>query len=490
MEIVSMNTKAMFKKALHPISGPYRSYLTNKQTRIFQEWHRNYKKSEESLTQHRNESHKFAHKPLISLIVPTYNTPRKFFIELLDSVKSQTYDNWELIFVDDASPDISTREMIQEAAKSESRIKSVFLETNHHIADATNKGVEVAHGEYVGLLDHDDLLDPDALFQVVKCINNHPDVNYIYTDEAKIDEKKIPYQPFLKPDWNAEFLRSINYITHFSVIRASVYRSSGGENSKYNGTQDWELCLRITRSLTPAEIQHIPEILYYWRVHRNSTAHEINAKPYIIDAQKKALESDIVARGIDIETIQDPNNPVYWQTIYPYSTMREVVVLVESSNIKVSIDYPRYKVKLLSDIQSNKLIKENNKAVIIVARRNLFVTKKDIQILIGEVARSDIGVVVPFEPNKKIVFSNTRSILQNEVVNFIQSLSSRSFTHHVYCRTRYSLPYILEANIYGIAAEKLSTLTDINFLDVKKLSQSVSQPGVNSVYNPYIKMVK
>lgn len=271
-------------------------------------------------------------KPLISIIVPTYNTNPVFLRDCLDSVMAQVYENWELIIVDDASPDAKTRDIITSYAKHDKRIRYKFLMTNQHIAKATNVGINIAKGEFIGLLDHDDLLWPNALYEVVKAINDKHDVDFIYTDEDKIGEDRFDhFGPLFKPDWNPDFLHSVNYITHFSVIRTSLLKKIGGEKEDYNGAQDWDLIMRVTNETKM--IHHIPKILYSWRVHDDSTAKSIDAKPYVVNAQKRVLEDDLRRKGYSGATvIRDKKHKGYWRIDYGLKNKPKVSIIIPSKN--------------------------------------------------------------------------------------------------------------------------------------------------------------
>lgn len=251
-----------------------------------------------------------SYKPLISVIVPTYNTDPEYFGAMVRSVISQTYDNWELILVDDFSPNSQTRELIRAAAKKDLRIRYKFLKSNHRIAAATNEGIKMARGEFVSLFDHDDILWPSALCEIAKALNVNKELNLIYTDEDKIMDGKHT-DPLIKPDWNDELLRNANYITHFTTIRKSVLDKFGYEDSVYDGAQDWELFLRITRRVDPATIYHIAKVLYSWRIHDDSTAKSLSAKPYVIRAQQKALVDDLLARGYELTNFTVLQHPKY-----------------------------------------------------------------------------------------------------------------------------------------------------------------------------------
>lgn len=235
--------------------------------------------------------------PLISIVVPVYNTNHGFLRTMIESVKKQRYSNWELLLVDDDSLDEDVRTIIEEYSKKDKRIKYKFLTKNHHIAGATNIGFDSAKGEYIGLLDHDDVLYKNALIEIVKIINQNPEVKFIYTDEDKVIGKKRT-QPFFKPSWNLSLLHCVNYITHFSVIKKETLDKVGYEDGDYNGAQDWELFLRVGRNVSDEEIVHIPLILYGWRMHSLSTSVKMDVKPYVLDAQIKAVEQDLKLRGL------------------------------------------------------------------------------------------------------------------------------------------------------------------------------------------------
>jgi len=238
----------------------------------------------------------FKLQPTISIIVPTYNTKIRFLEACLDSVINQSYPNWELCIADDASPDAAVVQKIKQYAARDKRIKLVERKQNGHISLASNSAIKIASGAYLALLDHDDVLWPNALYEIVKVINADPETDFIYTDEDKIDEAgKLHSYPFFKPDWSPEFLESCNYITHFSCIRKTVVEQVGGFRKGYEGAQDWDLFIRVSEAT--GKVRHIPKVLYSWRVHAASTAQDTDAKPYVYDAQKKLLQDHVARIG-------------------------------------------------------------------------------------------------------------------------------------------------------------------------------------------------
>jgi GT2 family glycosyltransferase len=274
----------------------------------------------------------YKYQPLISVVVPTYNTNIEFLCDCIDSVLGQVYENWELCVVDDASTDAKVRDVIKQYAAHDPRIKYKFLNKNRHIAGATNEAIKLATGEFISLFDHDDLLWPNALFEVTKALNINKSLDFIYTDEDKITENRFEHLgPFFKPDWNPDFLHSVNYITHFTTIRKSLINEVGGFKKEYNGAQDWELFLRATRSTD--KIHHIPKILYSWRIHDDSTAKSTDAKPYVIAAQRKALRDDLSAKGYtDAGVERDKNHPGYWNVVYALKGSPLISIIIPSKN--------------------------------------------------------------------------------------------------------------------------------------------------------------
>jgi glycosyltransferase involved in cell wall biosynthesis len=275
---------------------------------------------------------KLTYRPLISVLVPTYSPKQQFLRDCIESVQAQIYENWELCIVDDASPDEETRKIIEEYAEQDKRIKYKFLKTNQHIAKATNAAIEMAVGEFVALFDHDDLLWPNALYEVVNCLNKNKELDFIYTDEDKITEDRHYHLgPFFKPDWNPDFLHSVNYITHLSVIRKTLMDDLDGFRSDYNGAQDWDLFLRITSATK--NIHHIPKIVYSWRVHDLSTAKDTKSKPYVIEAQKKAIEDDLRRKGYhDVLIQQDHKHKGYWNVQYPLQGKPLISIIIPTKN--------------------------------------------------------------------------------------------------------------------------------------------------------------
>lgn len=271
-------------------------------------------------------------RPLISILVPTYNTPESWLIKAIESVRAQFYPHWELCIADDASTAPHVRRVLEGFAQRDGRIKLTFRPENGHISAASNSALALATGEFTALLDHDDELAPHALAEVVLALAAEPKLEFIYTDEDKLDEQGRRFEPYFKPDWNPDLLLGQNYTCHLSVFRTARLRAVGGFRIGYEGSQDWDLTLRATEDLDPALIRHLPRILYHWRAIAGSTALNVDAKnnyPFI--AAKKALTDHLVRRGIAAELVAVAGQ--HWRVQRPLpSPAPKVSIIVPTRN--------------------------------------------------------------------------------------------------------------------------------------------------------------
>ena len=265
--------------------------------------------------------------PKISIVVPLYNTPLNFLEELLDSVVNQTYRNWELCCVD-AGQDTAVGQHVQARAKADPRIRYQKLTENEGIAGNTNHGFELATGDYIALLDHDDILHPCALWYTAQAIVEQG-ADFVYTDEATFEgkvENVVLYH--FKPDFMLDNLRSNNYICHLTTFsKVLMEQAGGGERAEYNGSQDYDLFLRLTEKAQ--KIAHIPHALYYWRSSPNSTASDISAKTYCIDAGIAALKAHYARCGVAVDDVTlIPGTPGYYKTDYTMAHPGRVSILI------------------------------------------------------------------------------------------------------------------------------------------------------------------
>jgi len=239
--------------------------------------------------------------PLISVVVPAYNTPEKYLRELLDGLRQQLYARWELCIADDASPQPHVRQILEEAAKVDARIKPVFRTENGHISRATNSALDVAAGEFVALLDHDDLLPHDALLHVAQAIVRHPTAGYLYTDEDKIDDTGRRFDPQFKGGWSPEMAITHNYTHHLTVIRRTIVEKAGRLRPAFNGAQDIDLFLRCWELIDARDVIHVPFIGYHWRAHAESTATRGDQKGYLFEAARNGIAEAVQRRGLRAE---------------------------------------------------------------------------------------------------------------------------------------------------------------------------------------------
>ncbi|ACK64983.1 glycosyl transferase family 2 [Rippkaea orientalis PCC 8801] len=238
---------------------------------------------------------KLEYQPLISIIMPVFNPKIAYLKTAINSVLNQVYQNWQLCIADDASTNPQVYEILADYAAEDTRIKVVFRQENGHIAEASNSAFEIAMGEFIALLDHDDVLTPHALYHVVSMLNDHADADMIYSDEDKIDEQGYLSDPFFKPDWCPDSFLSKMYTCHLGVYRRSLVEQIGAFRVGYEGSQDYDLVLRLTEKTD--KIFHIPNVLYHWRIHAQSTSTNIDSKNYAVMTAKKALSEAIERRG-------------------------------------------------------------------------------------------------------------------------------------------------------------------------------------------------
>lgn len=254
--------------------------------------------------------------PLISIVMPVYNPDLVYLSAAINSVRSQIYENWELCIADDGSTDALVAQTLKEYAASDSRIKVVFRERNGHIAACSNSALKIATGEWVALLDQDDLLPEHALAVVAATIVNDPEAGLIYCDEDKIDHTGARCLPFFKPDWNPELLLGQNYINHLGVYRRTLLCEIGDFREGYEGAQDYDLALRCSEKLRPAQIRHIPRVLYHWRMGKGSVAAAAEAKSYAPEAARRALADHLRRRNIAGAVVACPENQEWYRVIH------------------------------------------------------------------------------------------------------------------------------------------------------------------------------
>lgn len=274
-----------------------------------------------------SEVEDFKYKPLISIVMPVYNVPGKYLSKCLNSILQQTYQNFEICIADDHSTNEDTIKTLKAYMVLDSRIKVMFREKNGHISEATNSALQLATGEFVGLMDNDDELMPQALNEVVRVINEQPDIDFIYSDEDKIDMKGRRSDPHFKADYAKDTFYGGNYICHFSVIRKNLIDQIGGFRKGYEGAQDFDLFLRLSEITN--KFYHIQKILYHWRMIPGSTALDSNSKNYAGEAGKRALEDLLEKKKIPANVNIMINTHYFIEYLLDYQPVIDILINVK-----------------------------------------------------------------------------------------------------------------------------------------------------------------
>ena len=323
----------------------------------YNEWFANHCPTEEEIAEQRKRV--FAYAPKISILVPVYNTPAVFLKQMIQSVRKQTYSNWELCIANanPANPEVA--EILRVASKKDERIKVVDVPENEGIAQNTNRALEIAAGEYIGLLDHDDLLAVNALYEVVNTLNADAGAEVIYTDEDKVTtDLEEHFKPHFKPDFNLDLLRSNNYICHFFVAKKELIERVGAFRKEFNGAQDYDLILRCTEEAE--NIVHVPKILYHWRVHKESTSDNPMSKMYAYDAGKKAIEEHLKRCDTSGE-VSHTKDLGFYRVKYPVQGEPLVSILIPNKDQVDSLDKCLRSIEEKTDYHNYEIvIIENN----------------------------------------------------------------------------------------------------------------------------------
>ncbi len=297
--------------------------------------------------------------PIISVIMPVYNPPVHLLSSAIESVQEQIYPRWELCIADDCSTDPRIPQLLSEFVARDERIKVVRREENGHISAASNTALQLATGDWVAPLDHDDRLAEHALALIAFAIADHPHAGLVYSDEDKIGQFERRSDPFFKPDFDPLLLLGQNFVSHLSVFRKDLVDRVGGYREGFEGSQDWDLTLRVSEFLEPSQVQHIPHVLYHWRVHAESTASSVFAKPYAVDAGRRAVNDHLVrtrrsGRAIRIGKVG--HNRIRWDVPDPAPRVSVVVPTRDGNYLPRCLDtllnftvYPDYEVVVVDN---------------------------------------------------------------------------------------------------------------------------------------------
>jgi GT2 family glycosyltransferase len=343
-------------------SSKKRMYPGFAQPSDYQKWFEQHRASAGQLASMRHEVRAFASQPLISILTPVFDTPVPWLRDAVDSVLAQVYENWELVLIDDGSSAPDLLAALPALAARDRRIRLVRLESHQGISAALNRGLDVAEGQWLTFLDHDDVLEPDALFQNVKVLQENPEVDLIYSDEDKLTDAGFD-SPILKPDWSPDFFLSCNYLCHMIFLRGDLVRQVGEFQPQFDGSQDYDFLLRVSERTE--RIHHIPRVLYHWRRSENSSASDVRQKPGQLGASWRAIEDHLKRRG------EQAHVGVDWRThaFYVRRELREakqISVIIPSFRGSSSLErclesvvsktrYPNYEIVIVQMGQRDKI---------------------------------------------------------------------------------------------------------------------------------------
>jgi len=302
---------------------------------------------------------KLVDPPLVSVILPVYNTPESYLREALDSIRSQLYENWQLCVADDASTAAWVPKVLAEYAAEDSRILVERRQQNGHISAASNTAIGLATGQWIAMFDHDDVMAEHALAVAVLALAEHPGAGLLYSDEDHLDDAHQRDHAYFKPDFDPLLLLGQNYFAHLCMLRRHLVEEVGGFREGYEGSQDWDLVLRVSERLEPAQVVHVPHVLYHWRAHSGSTASSLTAKPYAVSAAQRSVADHLERTGRtgSVLTIGGSGfNRVRWEIPNPVPRV-SVVVLARNAprlvrcldSIVVRSTYPEVELVVVDD---------------------------------------------------------------------------------------------------------------------------------------------
>ena len=354
--------KVYLKLEDRPIRIVYEDDIQQDHIHHYDQWIKNKLERAEKGNYYDDFDTKYPNQPLISIIMPVYNPPLKYLKEAIESIAAQPYKNWELCIADDCSSEKKLHQLLHAYSVKDRRIKVHYRTENGHISKTSNDALSMAQGEYILLMDHDDLITRNALQEIIIGIHKHPEADIIYSDEDKIDENKHHSAAHFKPDWAPDHLLSRNYIGHVCVIRKSIMDEIGGFREGFEGSQDYDLLLRATE--ITQRILHIPKVLYHWRIHALSAAQGEEVKPYAYMAAKKALEQALLRRGMPVE-VKYLTGLRGYRIVYPVQEEPMVSIIIPSKDqtelLKNTVDsilnktkYSRYEIIVLNNNSTSK----------------------------------------------------------------------------------------------------------------------------------------
>lgn len=478
----------------------------------------------------------FNKQPCFSIVVPLYKTQEKYLKELVESIKGQTYSNWELCLSDGSGLDSPLKEILKELEHSDSRIKVISSKESLKIAENTNAAIDIATGDYIVFADHDDILSVDALYECAKCINENPKVDMIYSDEDKVSmDGQTYFEPHFKPDLNVDLLCSVNYFCHLVVVKRQLLEQAGNLNGEYNGAQDYDFVLRCVEK-TDA-VYHIPKILYHWRAHMDSTAENPESKRYAFEAGRRAIQKHYERIGLKDAYVEETAYPGTYRTRYKYADKPKVSIIIDEITKKELLgktlqsikenDYPDYEV-IIVDCTEKKEIEEfvekyqdkrirvkrgekiwtaakrknegagcaEGEYLIFLAGNAEYADKEGISELVSVAMRSDVGVV------------GTRSYYKNGTVEHagcvigMNGTAGSLFEHTLRGENGYFSHIVTQMQYSAVAGACMMVKKDIfekvngfdedykGELGKVDLCLKIRNKHMSVVYNPYVKVMR
>ena len=478
----------------------------------------------------------FDKQPCFSIVVPLYKTQEKYLKELVESIKGQTYSNWELCLSDGSGGDSPLKEILKELEHSDSRIKVISSKESLQIAENTNAAIDIATGDYIVFADHDDILSVDALYECTKCINENQEVDMIYSDEDKVSmDGQTYFEPHFKPDLNMDLLCSVNYFCHLVVVKRQLLEQAGKLNGEYNGAQDYDFVLRCVEN-TDA-VYHIPKILYHWRAHMDSTAENPESKRYAFEAGRRAIQKHYERIGLKDAYVEETAYPGTYRTRYKYADKPKVSIIIDEitkkellgktlQSIKAN-DYPDYEVIIVDCTEKKEIekfvekyqykrirVKRGEKIWTAAKRKNEgagcaegeyliflagnaeYADKEGISELVSVAMRSDVGVV------------GTRSYYKNGTVEHagcvigMNGTAGSLFEYTLRGENGYFSHIVTQMQYSAVAGACMMVKKDIfekvngfdedykGELGKVDLCLKIRNKHMSVVYNPYVKVMR
>ena len=507
---------------------------TNKDQKDYERWLERHKITE-AIREVQKET-VFDKQPCFSIVVPLYKTQEKYLKELVESIKGQTYSNWELCLSDGSGGDSPLKEILKELEHSDSRIKVISSKESLQIAENTNAAIDIATGDYIVFADHDDILSVDALYECTKCINENQEVDMIYSDEDKVSmDGQTYFEPHFKPDLNMDLLCSVNYFCHLVVVKRQLLEQAGKLNGEYNGAQDYDFVLRCVEN-TDA-VYHIPKILYHWRAHMDSTAENPESKRYAFEAGRRAIQKHYERIGLKDAYVEETAYPGTYRTRYKYADKPKVSIIIDEitkkellgktlQSIKAN-DYPDYEViivdctekkeieKFVEKYQDKRIrVKRGEKIWTAAKRKNEgagcaegeyliflagnaeYADKEGISELVSVAMRSDVGVV------------GTRSYYKNGTVEHagcvigMNGTAGSLFEYTLRGENGYFSHIVTQMQYSAVAGACMMVKKDIfekvngfdedykGELGKVDLCLKIRNKHMSVVYNPYVKVMR